>query len=138
MLMRVPGSALCDAGAQSRMQRDRLRGHRAFRIQQMVVARPQPQADQSARIGHGFRLPAMVSLIAAHSIFAGLVPGSGRFAAQIMLADQRFLNRLRPLADRSSAGPVRSLFFLPFLCATVERFALLLWVAAEVFDLSSV
>ena len=103
--------------AQSRSMRDWLRSHRTFRIQQMVVAWPQPQADQSARIGHRFRLPAVVGLIAAHGIFAGLVPGSGRFAAQVMFANQRFLNLLRPLgidlllAARnrfSFASPVRA------------------------------
>jgi hypothetical protein len=80
-----------------RMGRDRLGGHRTFRIQEMVVARPQPKADQSARIRHRFRLPAMVGLIAPHGLFTGLIPCSTRFAAQVVLADQCFLNRLRPL-----------------------------------------
>ncbi len=79
-----------------RMRRGRLR-HRALRIQQVVVARPQPQADQSARVGYRLRLPAVVGLIAPHGIFAGLIPRTRRVAGQIMLADQSFLDRLRPL-----------------------------------------
>jgi hypothetical protein len=80
----------------------------------MVVARAQPQADQRTRIGHRFRLPAMIRLIAAHSVFAGLVPGSGRFAAQVMFANQRFLNFLRPLRIDLLLAP-RSRFFLTSL-----------------------
>ena len=79
------------------MRRGRLRGHRALRIQQVVVARPQPQADQSPRVGHSLRLPAVVGLIAPHGIFAGLIPRTSRFSAQVVLADQRFLDGLRPL-----------------------------------------
>jgi hypothetical protein len=80
-----------------RVGRGRLRSHRALRIQQPVVARPQTQADQSARVRHFLRLPAVIGLITPHGIFAGLVPRARRFAGQIMLAYQRFLNRLRPL-----------------------------------------
>jgi len=87
------------------------RSHRAFRIQQMVVARSQPQADQCARIRHCLRLPAVIGLIAAHGVFAGLVPVSGRFAAQVMLANQRFLNLLHPLGINLLLAP-RSRFSL--------------------------
>jgi hypothetical protein len=79
------------------MRRRRLRGHRALRIQQVVVARPQSQADQSARVGYSLRLPAVVGLIASHGIFAGLIPRTSRFSAQVVRAYQRFLDRLRPL-----------------------------------------
>src|SRR5271155_2493212 len=39
----------------------------------------------------------MIGLIAPHGIFTGLIPGSSRLAAQVMLANQRFLDLLRPL-----------------------------------------
>ena len=63
----------------------------------MIMARSQPETDQSARIRHRLRLPSVIGLIAPHRIFAGLVPGSSRRATQIMFADQSFLNRLCPL-----------------------------------------
>ena len=63
----------------------------------MVLARPKTEFDQCSRVGYGLALPAIVSLIAAHGRFAGLVPCAGSFSAQVMLADQRFLNRLRSL-----------------------------------------
>jgi hypothetical protein len=97
--------------AQRRRVRDWLHGHSAFRIQQMVVARAEPQADQRTRIGHRFLLPAVIRLIAAHGLFAGLVPGSGRFATQVMFANERFLNLLRPLRIDLLLAP-RSRFFL--------------------------
>jgi len=60
----------------------------------MILAWTQAQADQSARIGNGFALPSVIGLVPAHRVFAGLVPRPGGIAVQIMLADQRFLNRL--------------------------------------------
>ena len=72
-------------------------GHRALRIQQVILARSQAQLDQRARVGNGLALPAVVRLIAAHGLFAGLVPRAGGFSAHVVLADQRFLNCLRPL-----------------------------------------
>jgi len=107
------------------MRRGRLRGHRAFRIQQVVVARPQAEADQSPRIRHGFRLPPVVGLVAAHRIFTGLIAGAGRFAGHIMLANQRFLNRLRPL-------------WLDLLLATRSGFFLAALVGAGVLRLAAV
>jgi hypothetical protein len=80
-----------------RMKRLRPRGHRALRIQQMILIWSQAQADQSASIRNRLRLPAMIRLIFPHCVFAGLIPGSGRFAAQIVLANQSFLDRLRSL-----------------------------------------
>ncbi len=80
-----------------RVRRGRLRGHRALRIQQMVMGWPQPQADQSARVRDGLRLPAVIGLIAPHGLFTGLIPPASRFAAQVVLPYQRFLDGLRPL-----------------------------------------
>ncbi len=63
----------------------------------MILARPQAQLDQRARVGDGLALPSVIGLIAAHGFFAGLVPCAGGFAGHVMLADQSFLNGLRPL-----------------------------------------
>ncbi len=80
----------------------------------MVVARAQPEADQSARIRHSLGLPAVVGLIASHGIFARLIPGSGSFTAQVVLADQGFLNSLRPLrVNFLLAARSRPAFTLP-------------------------
>ena len=78
------------SGARGGRIRDR--GHGAFRIQQMVFARAQTQFDQCSRVGDGFALPAVIGLVAAHGFFAGLVPGASGFAAEVVLADQGFLN----------------------------------------------
>ena len=64
----------------------------------MILARPQAQLDQRARVRHRLALPAVVRLITPHGCFAGLVPRAARFPTQIVFADQRFLNRLRPFA----------------------------------------
>jgi len=61
------------------------------------MARPQSQADQRARIRHRLRLPAMVGLIAPHGLFTRLIPRPSRRAAQVVLANQRFLDRMCPL-----------------------------------------
>src|ERR1017187_5354383 len=70
-----------------RRRRHRLRpwsirhgGHRTLRIQKMVLARP-----------------SLVGLVAAHSLFAGLVPCARSFPAEVMFADQGFLNGLGSL-----------------------------------------
>ena len=60
----------------------------------MVLARSKAQLNQSARVGNLFSLPALISLKMPHGFFAGLVPSAGGFAAQIVFADQSFLNRL--------------------------------------------
>ena len=78
-------------------------GHGAFGIEQVILAWPQAQTDQSARVGNLLGLPAVVALITAHGVFAGLVPGAGRFSREVMLADQRFLN---------GAGSIRVNFLL--------------------------
>lgn len=63
----------------------------------MILARAQTQTDQGARIGDRFALPSVIGLITTHCIFAGLVPGSGGLAGQIVLAHQSLLNRQRAL-----------------------------------------
>ncbi len=60
----------------------------------MILAGAQAQLDQRSGVGDGFALPAVVGLVAAHGLFAGLVPGSGGLSAQIVLADQGLLNCL--------------------------------------------
>ncbi len=54
----------------------------------------QAQLDQRPRVGHRLALPAVIRLVAAHGLFAGLVPRARGFPAQVMLADQGFLNGL--------------------------------------------
>jgi hypothetical protein len=70
--------------------------HGAVRVQQTILARTQSQLDQRPRIRNFLGLPAMVALIAAHGVFALLVPGAAGFAAQIVFADESFLNRPCP------------------------------------------
>ena len=60
----------------------------------MVFAGTEAEFDQRPRVGHFLALPAVIRLIAAHGLFTGLVPGSGGFSAQIVFADQGFLNGL--------------------------------------------
>ena len=68
--------------------------HGALRIQQMIFARPQAQADQSTRIGNGLALPSVIGLVATHRFFAGRVPRPGGRTTQVVFADQSFLNRV--------------------------------------------
>ena len=63
----------------------------------MVLARAQTQLDQRARVGHRLTLPAVVGLVTAHGLFAGLVPRSRGFSLQVVFANQRFLNGLGSL-----------------------------------------
>jgi len=58
------------------------------------MARAESEADQSTRVGHRLRLPAMIRLIAAHRVFTGLIPASGRRGAKVVLPDQSCLNSL--------------------------------------------
>ncbi len=103
--------------------RRRFRGHRALGIQQVVVARSQPQANQRARIGYFLRLPAVISLIAPHGVFAGLIPRTSRFPAQIMLTYQRFLDGLRPFGINLLLAARGLLPFAVPACRSVLRFA---------------
>jgi hypothetical protein len=102
---------------------ERAGGHGAFRIQQMIVARPQAQADQRARIGYGLRLPSVIGLIAPHGLFTGLIPGSSRFARHIVFANQRFLDRLRPLGLNLLLAPRRGFSLAALMRGGVLRFA---------------
>lgn len=68
--------------------------HRTFWIEQMVVARPEPEFDQSAGIGNGFVLPTVVVLELAQRVFGGRVPFSAWFARQVVLLDECFLDLL--------------------------------------------
>ena len=58
----------------------------------MIFARPQTQLNQRPRVGDRLALPSMVRLVAAHGLFAGLVPRAGGFPAQVVFADQGLLN----------------------------------------------
>jgi len=70
----------------------RTAGHGALGIEQVILARPQAQTDQRPRVGNFLGLPAVIALISPHGVFARLIPRAGRLSAQIMLANQRFLN----------------------------------------------
>ena len=58
----------------------------------MIFARTKTQLDQRARVGHLLALPSVVGLVAAHGVFAGLIPAAGGFSVQVMFADQGLLN----------------------------------------------
>jgi hypothetical protein len=73
------------------------RRHCTFRIQQMVFAGSQPEFDESAGVGNRLALPAMIGLVAAHRLFAGLGPRARGLSAHVVFADECFLNRLRSL-----------------------------------------
>ena len=60
----------------------------------MVFARAKSQFDQGALIWHGFALQPVISLKAPHGGLTVGVPRAGRFPGKIVLADQRFLDRL--------------------------------------------
>ncbi len=60
----------------------------------MIFAGPQAQFDERPGIRNRLALPAVVRLITAHRRFTLLVPCAARFPAEIMLADQRFLDGL--------------------------------------------
>src|SRR5208337_453672 len=66
--------------------------HGAFRIEQVIMAGPQSEFDQSSGIGCRFRLPSLIGLIALHSRLRGSVPRSRRLSAHVVLANQGFLN----------------------------------------------
>ncbi len=89
----------------------------------MIMARSQPQAYQRARVGYGLRLPAMIGLIAPHRFFTGLIPLTGRFPTQVVLADQRLLDGLRPLGVNFLLAPRGRLPFAVLARVRVLRFA---------------
>jgi len=87
------------------------------------MARSQPQAYQRARVRYGLRLPAMIGLIAPHRFFTGLIPLTGRFPVQVVLAYQRLLDGLRPLGINFLLAPRGRLPFAVLARVRVLRFA---------------
>ena len=75
-------------------RRVRHRRHRALGIQKVIFARAQAELDQRPGIRNGLALPAVVGLVAAHGLFARLVPGARRFPFEVVFANQGLLNRL--------------------------------------------
>ena len=68
-----------------------------LRVEQALVVRPQPEFNQRPRVGGDLGLPAVVPLVAEHSVLGRLVPRPGRLAGQVMFADERALDLLRAL-----------------------------------------
>ena len=63
----------------------------------MLLIRAQAKFDESARIRRGFRLPAVVCLVLLHGRLASVVPDTGRFSREVVLANQGFLYLPRTL-----------------------------------------
>ena len=63
----------------------------------MIFTWTETQLDQRPRVRYGLALPTLIRLVTAHGLFAGLVPGARGFSAQVVLADQGFLNCLSSL-----------------------------------------
>jgi hypothetical protein len=79
----------------------------------MILARPQAEFDKGARVWNFLRLPSMIGLIPSHRVFARLVPCAGGVSGEIVLANQRLLNRLRPFGvDLLLASHPRRLFLV--------------------------
>jgi len=60
----------------------------------MVFAWAKSQLDQGTGIWNGLALPAVIGLKAPHGGLTIGVPCAGRLSGKIVLADQRFLDRL--------------------------------------------
>ncbi len=109
--MSFRGGGVRRRGRRLRSRRIGNGGHGAFRIQQMVLARAEPQLDEGAGVGHLLALPAVVGLVAPHGFFTGLVPRARWFTAQVVLADQGLLNSLGSLGiNLLLAADARGLF----------------------------
>jgi len=52
----------------------------------------QPQFDQRASVGSGFRLPVIIRLITLHGLLGGVIPYAAGFPAKIVLANQGLLD----------------------------------------------
>jgi len=63
----------------------------------MVCTGPQAELDESSRVWNLFGLPAMIALVAPHGLFALVIPVASGLAAQIVFADQSFLDGSRSL-----------------------------------------
>lgn len=100
-----------------------LRGHSAFRIQQVLFVRSQSQLDQCPGIGNHLALPAIVRLEALHRALRLGIPNAGRTAVQVVFPNQRLLN---------FAGAFR----IDLLLATLGALATSLALAALVEGLS--
>ena len=100
------GGAVCSGRGRRSFGNGR---HGTFRVQQMIVARPESEFDEGARVGNRFILPAIVALEFSQRVFGGRVPFSGRLAAQVMLLDQRFLDLLGALGINLLLSALRGL-----------------------------
>ena len=58
----------------------------------MIFAGAQTKLDQRTGIRDLLALPSVVGLVAAHGVFAGLIPASGGFSVQVVFADQGLLD----------------------------------------------
>jgi hypothetical protein len=63
----------------------------------MIFTGSQSQLDQRAGIRDRLVLPSIVLLVAAHGLFARLIPLAARFALEIVLTDEGFLDGLSAL-----------------------------------------
>jgi len=63
----------------------------------MLVVWTQPQFYEGPCIGDSLALPSIVGLIPLHRVLRRIIPDTGGFAVQVMLADQRLLNLSRAL-----------------------------------------
>ena len=81
----------------------------------------------------------MVALVAPHGIFTGLVPSPGRFAVKVVLADERFLNRLRSFGINFllPAGASRFLLARTRLFLSGRRYRQVSWRLAVSFSTGS-
>ncbi len=102
----------------------RLRGHGTFRIEQVLVVGTEAQLDQRPRVGDLFALPSMFGLVALHGLLRRVIPGGGWFPAQVVFANQGFLDFLGTLgidfllpAFAGTGGPVQ---FTPPACSLVR------------------
>ena len=78
----------------------------------MILARPQAELDEGARVRNFLRLPAVIRLIPSHRVFARLVPCAGRVPGEIVFANQCLLNRLRSFRVDLLLASHPSRFFL--------------------------
>ena len=90
----------------------RRRGHRVFRIEEVIVVWPQSEFDQGSGIWSGLRLPSLIGLVALHGGLGGGCPTPGWLALHVVLADQSSLNFRARDPNQLPAGRVSSGTFL--------------------------